>query len=172
MIAADHLLTEETMALSSFIILHTVLLMAAAEIDCNHRPTEESDVSSGVPGGRIECSGPYQESLCLRVGTESGAVCPGPAPSEAEAIEDPQRPVQEKRDANISGTVTDENGDVVPDAEVVLDHDGGSSKTTSNDTGFFEFRNVRPGDSYRLMSPGMSSSAGNLSSCIWMQRSF
>lgn len=154
MIAADHLSTEETMALGSFIILHTVLLMAAAEKDCNHRPKAESNASSEVPDGRVECSGPYQESSCLRVGTGSNQVCPGPASSEAEAIEDPQPPVQEKQDANISGTITDENGDVIPDAEVVLDNDGGSRKTTSNDTGFFEFRNVGPGDSYRLIVTG------------------
>jgi hypothetical protein len=150
MFAADHLSTEEPMALGSFIVLHTVFLMAAAQKDCNHQPKAESNVSSGAPNGRVECSRPYPESSCLRVGSESDPECLESA-SEADTMEDPQQLVQEQQEANISGTVTDENGEVIPRAGVVLVNDGVTRNATSNDTGFFEFRNVRPGDSYRLI---------------------
>src|SRR5580704_15496677 len=150
MFAADHLSTEEPMALGSFIVLHTVFLMAAAQKDCNHQPKAESNVSSGAPNGRVECSRPYPESSCLRVGSESDPECLESA-SEADTIEDAQQPVQEQQEANISGTVTDENGEVIPGAGVVLVNDGVTRNATSDDTGFFEFRNVRPGDSYRVI---------------------
>jgi hypothetical protein len=151
MFAADHLSTEEPMALGSFIILQTVFLMAAAQKDCNHQPKAESNVASDAPNGRVECSRPYPESSCLGVGSESDPECLESASNEAGTIEDPQQLIQEHHEANISGTVTDENGEVIPGAGVVLAYDGVTRNATSNDTGFFEFRNVRPGDSYRVI---------------------
>jgi hypothetical protein len=125
--------------------------MAAIQKDCSHRPKEESKISSNASNQRVECSGPYPESSCLRVGSESDPECLESASNEADTIEDSQQLVREQQEANISGTVTDENGEVIPGAGVVLVNDGVTRNATSNDTGFFEFRNVRPGGSYRVI---------------------
>jgi hypothetical protein len=51
----------------------------------------------------------------------------------------------------IVGTVTDINGDTVPNAAVVLKDAAGSTETVvSNDNGFFELRNLEPGTSYTV----------------------
>ena len=53
---------------------------------------------------------------------------------------------------DVSGTVMDTNGDVIPGATVSIE----SIKTpnrqsqAANDNGFFEFKNVSPGDAYRI----------------------
>ncbi len=54
--------------------------------------------------------------------------------------------------ATIVGTVTDVNHDAVPDAIVVLEGQGASDHTSAvtNDNGFFEFQDVRPGIPYRV----------------------
>jgi hypothetical protein len=49
----------------------------------------------------------------------------------------------------IAGTVTDVNGDTVPRAAVVLEGVASGTKTSvSNDNGFFEFRDLKPGTAY------------------------
>jgi hypothetical protein len=51
----------------------------------------------------------------------------------------------------IVGTVTDVNGDTVPQATVVLEGAAGGTKTAvSNDNGFFEFRDLEPGTDYTV----------------------
>jgi len=54
--------------------------------------------------------------------------------------------------ADISGTVTDTNGDVVPGATVSIEGSKNVNRRSqaANDNGFFEFRNVASGDSYRV----------------------
>jgi len=54
--------------------------------------------------------------------------------------------------ADISGTVTDTNGDVVPGATVSIEGSKNINRRSqaANDNGFFEFRNVASGDSYRV----------------------
>ena len=54
--------------------------------------------------------------------------------------------------ARIGGTVTDTNGDIVPDATVTLDGPDGSDHrtTTSDDNASFEFHDLKPGVPYRI----------------------
>jgi len=52
----------------------------------------------------------------------------------------------------LSGTVTDTNGDLIPDATVVLDGNGAADHQTqhANDSGFFQFSGLKSGVPYRV----------------------
>ncbi len=52
----------------------------------------------------------------------------------------------------MSGTVTDVYGDIVPGATVLLEgtRNAGRQSQLANDNGFFEFKNLSAGDSYRV----------------------
>src|SRR5579863_5838324 len=54
---------------------------------------------------------------------------------------------------DVSGTVTDAYGDIVPGATVSIEGTQPSNRQsqTANDSGFFEFKNVAAGDSYRVL---------------------
>jgi hypothetical protein len=55
------------------------------------------------------------------------------------------------QDAHIVGTVTDTNGDVIPDASVAFAMGSGSPETVvANDDGFFQINNVTPGAAYQV----------------------
>ncbi len=74
----------------------------------------------------------------------------------------------------INGTVTDAQDEVIPGAAVTLEGPGPGNltKTTSNDSGFFEFKNLTPGTGYRITikakgfadwaSPGLQLSSGQI----------
>ena len=53
---------------------------------------------------------------------------------------------------DVSGTVTDVYGDIVPGATVLIEGSKSSERQSqaANDNGFFEFKNVAAGDSYRV----------------------
>lgn len=55
--------------------------------------------------------------------------------------------------ATICGTVTDGNGDIVPEATAILEDNGPAHQRTAiaNDNGFFQFANITPGPSYRVI---------------------
>ncbi len=54
---------------------------------------------------------------------------------------------------DVSGTVTDTNGDVIPGATVSIEGSRSSNRRSqaANDNGFFEFKNIAAGDSYKVM---------------------
>lgn len=54
--------------------------------------------------------------------------------------------------ADLNGTVTDANGDLIPGATVVLQGPDASSHQTqvANDSGFFQFARLKPGGPYRV----------------------
>jgi hypothetical protein len=54
--------------------------------------------------------------------------------------------------AEVNGTVTDVNGDLIPGATVALDGPGSSDHQTqvANDSGFFQFAGLKPGGPYRI----------------------
>ncbi len=58
----------------------------------------------------------------------------------------------EERPATIAATVTDQNGDTVPGATVVLQGPESSDRytITANETGFFEFRDLTPATPYQV----------------------
>lgn len=65
--------------------------------------------------------------------------------ADAPAAPDPQP-------ADLNGTVTDVNGDLVPGATVVLDGPAAANHETqvANDSGFFQFGGLQPGGPYRV----------------------
>jgi Carboxypeptidase regulatory-like domain len=139
------------MSLGSLIVLNTVFLIAAAQKECNQPATAESNVSCSASARRVESRDPYPGLSYLQVGAESDTDGLESVSIEADGREDPQQPARDRQNASISGTVADENGDVIPDAEVVLAGDGLTRNVISNDTGFFELRNLPPSDSYHLI---------------------
>jgi hypothetical protein len=67
--------------------------------------------------------------------------------SAQEVLSTPQKAVNPQ--GTIVGTVTDINGDTVPQATVVLEGAAsGPESVVSNDSGFFEFKNLQTGTSY------------------------
>jgi hypothetical protein len=65
----------------------------------------------------------------------------------------PAKSGSERVDAgDVSGTVTDAYGDVVPGATVSIEGTQSADRQSqaANDNGFFEFKQVPPGDSYRV----------------------
>jgi hypothetical protein len=54
--------------------------------------------------------------------------------------------------ADVNGTVTDTNGDLIPGATVVLDGSDSSAPQTqvANDSGFFQFAGLKPGGPYHI----------------------
>jgi len=83
-------------------------------------------------------------------------------PEAASAAALPDAPDQQKKSGaisattlqagNISGTVTDTNGDLVPGARVLLEGSVPADRQTqaANDNGFFDFAELKPGVPYRL----------------------
>lgn len=70
----------------------------------------------------------------------------GAPPSAARAQSLPQAPLN----ASISGTVTDDQGDVIPGATVTLAGPDGKRSATTGEEGGFAFNDLRPGGPYRL----------------------
>lgn len=86
------------------------------------------------------------------VSTATAARCsPAWVGSEAQSSQREDNPAQESG-ADISGTVTDGSGAVIPGAEVLLHSDAGLHLRTliADQSGFFEFRAVPAGRSYRI----------------------
>src|SRR5438309_8310122 len=69
-----------------------------------------------------------------------------PQPPAKAGAETPSSP----NAGDVSGTVTDTNGNVVPRATVSIENNKIPVRQSqaANDNGFFEFKNVAPGDSY------------------------
>jgi hypothetical protein len=56
----------------------------------------------------------------------------------------------EVKPGNIVGTVTDVNGDTVPDATVVLEGADDRRTSVANENGYFQFQDVKPGAGYHV----------------------
>lgn len=75
-------------------------------------------------------------------------------PEKIETVEAAKERISEPKEiktATVSGTVTDPNGAVIPNAAAILSNEktGDSRTTTANDEGFYKFENVAAG-TYRL----------------------
>jgi Carboxypeptidase regulatory-like domain len=83
------------------------------------------------------------------------AVAPTPQPDAAQTENTPPAAnpqAQMAHGARIGGTVTDDNGDLVPGATVTLDDGNPTDRRTakSDDNAEFEFTNLKPGIAYHL----------------------
>lgn len=95
--------------------------------------------------------------LVLCVATQAQeTTAPGSAPGDAKpAVASqllPSEPAPDPQPAEMNGTVTDTNGDLIPGATVDLD---GSSPAdhqsqAANDSGFFQFAGLKPGAPYHI----------------------
>lgn len=63
--------------------------------------------------------------------------------------QNPETP--EVKRGNIVGTVTDANGDTVPNATVVLEGAGERRTSAANENGYFQFQDVKPGVTYHVI---------------------
>jgi Carboxypeptidase regulatory-like domain len=73
------------------------------------------------------------------------------AAAASEAASKQQPSTDGTQTANISGTVTDTNGDVIPGAAVVLKDPSGPDRTAISDlNGLYSFAGLRPGIGYRV----------------------
>jgi len=77
---------------------------------------------------------------------------PTTPPQNSGAMLQQSAPVIAPQLGTINGTVTDIQDEVIPGATVVLEgkDPDGRKQTTANDSGFFEFTNVKPGAGYHL----------------------
>lgn len=76
------------------------------------------------------------------------STAPASPPSESASL--PSAP--DAGAAELNGTVTDANGDLIPGATVVLDAPDSSAHRSqvANDAGFFQFTGLKPGGPYRV----------------------
>jgi hypothetical protein len=91
---------------------------------------------------------------------QSGATAVSPGQQDSSAMKGgqqdnaPQTAISplDPSNANISGTVTDVNGDVVPGATIVLEGPGASDRHTvvASDSGAFQFDMLKPGIPYHV----------------------
>jgi hypothetical protein len=72
---------------------------------------------------------------------------------ENAGVQSPAQGPDESGTGNINGTVTDENGDLIPGSIVTLEGpDHGNRRTIeADDNGSFDFRNLKPGIPYTVM---------------------
>ncbi|HZB87746.1 MAG TPA: carboxypeptidase-like regulatory domain-containing protein [Terracidiphilus sp.] len=82
-------------------------------------------------------------------------------PVNPAALPDAPTAQVDEQSGQLSGTVTDTNGDLVPGATVVLDDGDAADRQTlaANDNGAFSFAGVKPGLPYRvtITAPGFES---------------
>ena len=110
--------------------------------------------------GYCICAAVAVVALCLNAGAQQPARSDSRSISSAPTqVELPSAPTPESSPsepapdaAEMSGTVTDVSGDLVPGATVALDSTDATSHQTqvANDSGFFQFKGLKPGLSYHI----------------------
>lgn len=116
-----------------------------AGVACANRLTRQhktSDLHDGNQGMKLRAQGWH---ICLAAALAGILVL-----SASSQGQDTDKP--ELKLGSIVGTVTDVNGDTVPNATVVLEDDNASDQKTvaANGNGYFEFHEVKPGIPYQL----------------------
>ena len=120
------------------------------------------DISAQAPGSGQPVARPEDVPAAQ---LQISAIAPGQespralSPSRQYVGETPDDPSAERKSVtadplpgNISGTVTDENGDLIPGSTVALEEIvGGDHRTvTADDNGSFEFNGLKPGIPYQV----------------------
>lgn len=95
----------------------------------------------------------FAVSICIAAGGQEAVSGPGNSgqgTGVAAAATLPSAP--DAGPAEVNGTVTDANGDLIPGATVLLDgpDPSGHQTQTANDSGFFQFPGLKPGGPYRV----------------------
>jgi len=148
---------KKLMFVGSLIV--TISIMGPTQLNAqsgNFPLQTDSNVSPRVPSEVCE-SGHLMRTPCIeeasgqQITAELNRKDLSPRPSAATEDPDQLQSIQEQQKGNISGTVTDQGGDIIPGAVVILEDDVRSDRRTgiANDDGFFEFDQLMPG-AYRL----------------------
>ena len=139
------------------ILIHGALMLASSQSganSCNLMPQIHSNVSSG--GARMICdpASPFKMVPGMEPGLQiyAGSARNDSALDSTLGRDDDegQRKPDTLQNGSISGTITDQNADVIPGAEIVLNSDvlHVSRTVITDQNGAFEFRNLDSGDSY------------------------
>ena len=139
-------------------LIHTALMMAGSQLStksCNLRSEANSNLSSGDRGADCQPGQPFPmppEEEVQQSSLAPGFLNSGVESTQARVDREDQVSAGEARNGNISGTVTDENGDLIPGAEAVLSNDAPYVRQTvvADENGSFEFRNLEPGGAYSV----------------------
>ena len=92
-----------------------------------------------------------------RLAANSPALIDAPAPANDPQPNNSAQPTSANQSGNISGTVTDTNGDLVTGVNVVLEGPTSADRQvqTLNDSGFFNFTGLKPSVAYRVTVSGV-----------------
>lgn len=159
-----------------FFVLHAALIIGSSQFStnfCDLATATNFNVSS--VGSRMDCKpGPqWQRSIAeeseIQISSTRDVVGPGPHANQPQDNQQKQDSAADNpENGSISGTVTDENRDVIPGAEVVLESAAPAVRrtATADQNGSFGFPNLESGDSYRISVSPMALSAGSPTPCI------
>lgn len=145
------------MSLGRHIIIPSIFIMIAAQLhakSCNLLRDTDSKVTTGAPRDVCE-SGPLILKAISTSGEQIAAagdvVNSAPRSLNEQNESEDKQSTKDQQVGDISGTVTDQNGSIIPSAAIVLNGDVPADSRTviANSNGFFEFRNLRPA-AYRL----------------------
>ena len=143
-----------------YFVLHTALIIGAPQSStnfCDLPSVSNSNLSSSAP--RVDCKPgpplqkPFAEDSELQISSTADAVGAGPHSNQLQANQQAQdSEADNPKTGSISGTVTDENRDVISGAEVVLESVAPALRrtVTADQNGSFEFQNLESGDSYHI----------------------
>gem|GEM_PF-1253521 len=128
-------------------ILPSVFIMIVAHLhakSCNLQRITDSKATTVARDGKCEIG-----RLNSNVISTSGEAFASAGNIVDESAD--EQPTKDKQTGDISGTVTDQNGGIIPSAAIVLNGDPPAESRTiiTNGNGFFEFRTLRPA-SYRV----------------------
>src|SRR5579864_1120168 len=87
------------------------------------------------------------QRICICLAVVLASILAGSAPMQGQETSTPEPQL-----GSIVGTVTDANGDTVPDASVALQSNDATDRRTAaaNNNGYFEFHDVKPGIPYQV----------------------
>lgn len=138
------------------ILIHATLIMASQSgtKSCNLPCETHSNLSSG--GGRVDYDRGQPFELPLeevrQISMAAGLGSSGPASTQERDNEAVSPQTGEQQKGSISGTVTDENAEVIPGAEISLGSDSPNVRRTviADQNGFFQFSKLESGSSYHV----------------------
>jgi ankyrin repeat protein len=111
--------------------------------------TRRAGITAGVLGASLTLS-----TLTYAQGGDAGEIKPAETQTEVSLEKKDKEETTESGTASLSGTVTDPNGAVIPGVTVTLLKDGVQVRAaTSNDEGFYEFKDI-PGGNYAIVFQG------------------
>src|SRR5579863_3273920 len=138
------------------ILIHATLIMASqfGTKSCNLPCGMHSNLSSGDLGADYAAGQSLELPLdeVRQISMAPGLGSSGPDPTQVRDSQEALPQAGEQKNGSISGTVTDDNAEVIPGAEVTLGSDAPNVRQTTiaDQNGFFEFSKLEAGSSYHV----------------------